>query len=259
MGRKRTNKKAKGLPKDVYLNHNKFQSSFWDGSKLIHVGLFTTPEEAEYRSLVKRNGHHWVGMEAGPFFGFTYLITNKKTGRKYVGKKQKFLWDGPVGGFKCTDMESEWWDPKAWKDNDWEFYTGSSDELNAEIHIGNLWDFSYEILEMCRTKLDLHISEVNHMLKWDVLDALDYDGNYIWYNKNIASLEFRAPFRKQDVVDAKAVTEEAMRNYYLKPKLCSVCSKVIPYGVVDCCKTDIAITKLIKMSLETEGGFKDVR
>lgn len=255
MGRKRK-KINKHLPKNVYPNSNGdlYHSKYWDGTKLVQCGSYRTPEEAEYMSLLAQNGHHWIGMEEGPYFGFTYLITNKDTGKRYVGKKQFFLWDGPVGGYKCTDMGSEWWDEKAWRPNQWEEYIGSQLDLNAEIARGSVWDFRYEVLEMCRTKLDLHVSELNHMLKWDVLEAVDKDGDYLWYNKNIASLEFRPPFRKQDVKEAKEKTIEAMRKYYLKPKHCA-CGALIAYGDDACC-VPIRVDKL--MSPETL-GFTDVR
>jgi hypothetical protein len=256
MGSKRK-KVNKGLPRGVYKDKRRgerFNSRYWNGEKLVNCGTFGTPEEADYKGLLMRYGHHWQGMDKGKYFGFTYLITHKDTGKRYVGKKQFFLWDGPVGGYKCTDLGNEWWDEKAWQPNNWEFYTGSQNDLNEEIAKGNVWDFKYEVLDMCKTKLDLHVSELNHMIRWDVLEAVDAKGDYLWYNKNIASLEFRPPFRKADVLKAKQKTVESMRRYYLKPDHCS-CGALIAYGDPACCAPPEVISRLSPETL----GFTDVR
>ena len=227
------------LPLGVYERCGKYRAFKWDTKgRTTVVALCTTPEEAAYKRLLGIQGHHWLNMEEDleEYFGFTYLITNKKTGKKYVGKKQFYLWDGPVGGFKCTDPRSEWWDAKAWKNSSWQTYTGSCEELNQEILSGNVWDYQYEVLELCHDKLSLHISEINHMMLWNVLYATDSKGEYVFYNKNIASLEFRPPFKRHEVELARENSMEAMRIYYLKPKHCPVCNSVIPYGVSTCCK-----------------------
>jgi len=249
MGKRRgkyRGKKNKELPYCVSWNGKKLHAKYSENGETHSIGLYDTVSEAEYMAILGRFGHHWIGMEEGPYFGFTYLITNKVTGKRYVGLKRFYLWAGPVGGYKCYDMESEWWDAKAWKPNNWREYTGSQKDLNAEIARGNVWDFRYEVLDMCKTVLDLHMSEVWHMVEWNVLEATDKNGDYLWYNKNIAGLEYRAPFRRCDVIEAQAETMEAMRDYYLKPNL-DIKGKVIPFG---------QSTKVV--SLETR-GFKDVR
>jgi len=244
MGRKR--KKAnRGLPKGVYRDGKTFRNLRWNGKQLINGGCgFKTPEEADYFGFLKHNGHHWRGLEKGRNMGFIYKITSKVTGKEYIGSKQFLLWDGPQAGYKCYDMDSEWFDERAWRDNDWTEYTGSSDELNAEISKGNIWDYTFEVLEMCKTRLDIHVSEVLHQMERDVLEAVGEDGEYLYYNKNIASKEFRAPFKKSNLVDVREREEESMRNYYLKPRIDSD-GNVIPYGNRP-------------VSLET-GGFTDVR
>lgn len=250
LGRKRI--RNQHLPVGIYEKGGKFRALKWNSEgRLKSVALCVTPEEAEYKRLVHLQGHHWLNMECTKdYFGFTYLITNRSTGKQYVGKKQFYLWAGPVGGFKCTDPRNEWWDPKAWKENEWQYYTGSCDELNEELKRGNIWDYTYEVLEMCHDRLSLHISEINHMILWDVLYATDSSGDYRFYNKNIASLEFRPPFKRHDMEAARRLSEEAMRNYYLKPKHCPVCNNVIPFGVQSCCVKEPKVQTM---------EFKDVR
>lgn len=225
-------------PEYVYRSGLKYRGRYYIGGRLYSAGIFDTPEAAKYHAKVARDGHHWQGMledDLSRYFGFTYLVINQRTGKRYVGKKQFYLWTGPQGGYKCTDPSKEYWDPKAWKKNDWELYTGSSDELNEDIGEYGISSFSFHILELCTSKLDLHLSELKWMIKWDVLEALDSNGDYAYYNKNIASLEFRAPFKHSDVAEAKGKTHEAMRLYYLKPTYCT-CGRLIPFGFERCCK-----------------------
>jgi hypothetical protein len=202
-----------------------------------HIGVFTTIGEASYMRKLKMDGHHWEGMIPNAmekYFGFTYIITHKVTGKSYIGKKQGYLWNGPVGGFKCTDPMDKWWDPKAWKKNNWEEYTGSSEQLNLEMAIGNVWDYTYEILGYAKNKLALHLSEVGEQVQRDVLEAVDSLGNYKYYNKNIAGMLFRAPFKKEELVVTREKTLENMRNYYLKPDMCISCGVMVAFGNTKC-------------------------
>jgi hypothetical protein len=74
-------------------------------------------------------------------------------------------------------------------------------------------------------------------MKRNVLEALDSKGEYLYYNENIAGLEFRAPFLKSDMVAKRTESLEAIRNYYLKPALCPKCKRVLNYpGDKEDCK-----------------------
>lgn len=232
----------RGLPKGVYAIEGRYRASIWEsGSKLVWQRMFDTAEEATYQRQLELHGHKWQGLPRDPLgnFGFIYLITNNKTGKMYVGKKQLYFWDGPVGGFKCTNPHDEWWDPKAWRESDWKEYVSSQKELAEEIKDGNPWDFTYEVLEVCQDKLQLHLAEIRHQTNRNVLEATDADGNYLYYNKNIASMIFRPPFKKEELLKARFETLEKMREYYLKPRTCEDCDRVIPYGEVTCgCEKD---------------------
>jgi len=220
------------LPKGVYLiaGREGFRAVIWPGNKVKQVGVFSNPREAAYKRLVAEQGHHWEGVELTPDmkWGFVYLITNRDTGKMYVGRKQFRLWDGVPGGYKCTDpTDTEWFDPKTWKPNNWQFYTGSSKPLNNDMF--NPWDWKFEVLKQSQNKLENHLDEVKEMIERDVLEALDADGNFLYYNENIAGLEFRAPFLKSDMVAKRSGSLETMRNYYLRPVLCNKCKEVLPF------------------------------
>ena len=239
MGRK--NKKYIGLPRGVYKTKSGYKAEKRINNKTEYYGSARTPAEAEYKLYQGHYGHHWKNMgDTSKFFGFLYLITNKKTGKKYVGVKQLHYWNGPRGGYKCSDKSSEWWDPKAWVDSDWRYYTSSFTPLNREIAEGNVWDYSFEVVKMCRDKLDLHLSEVLYQMEHDVLNAKDKKGEYFWYNENIAGLEFRPSFNKEEARELSEVTKEKMRNYYLRPQVTSA-GEIIPFEEANL------------------GGFKDVR
>ena len=226
------------LPKGIYDHAKKrgYTAAFWnEGGKMNHVGQYPTVDEAEYARNVAMNGTHWVGIEEGPFFGFTYCITHKPTGKMYIGKKQFYLWTGPAGGFKQCDPAHPEFDRDAWKPNTWEFYTGSQLKLNKFIADGEpLWNFKWEVLDMGRDKLDMHLSEVGHHISNDVLEAVDENGEYLYWNENIAGLDYRAPFKKADVAKKAQESMDAVRHYYLKPVICTECNEAIPYGDIKC-------------------------
>lgn len=220
------------LPKGVYLiaGREGFRAVIWPGNKVKQVGVFADAREAAYKRLIAEQGHHWEGVPLDPknYWGFIYCITNRDTDKMYIGKKQFRLWDGPPGGYKCTDpTDTEWFDESAWKRNDWEFYTGSSKSLSADMF--NPWDWKFEVLKLSKDKLENHLDEVNEQISRNVLEALDADGKYLYYNENIASLEFRAPFLKSDMVAKREVSLETMRNYYLRPSLCPKCKEVLTF------------------------------
>ena len=133
---------------------------------------------------------HWDITICGEFkpedyFGFVYLVTNVATGVKYVGKKA--LWstrskkvnriDG--NGKKVT---------KVTKESDWQSYTTSSTTVNAEIQGGSC--FRFEILSLHRNKGNLAYSEIEELVKRDVLRAKLDNGNFAYYNKAIGNMKF---------------------------------------------------------------------
>ena len=227
----------------------KFQAVIWEATtgRLTYHGSYGTFEHADYVRTTTLHGHHWHRssiLDADDYFGFIYLMTNVKTGKKYIGSKQLYFWDGPVGGFKCTDPKDEWFDRKAWRESDWRYYTGSSKEINMEISKGNVYDFRFEILEGYHNKLELHLGEIRHQQKCDVLEATDSLGNYLYYNKNISGCIFRPPYSLEEAKSLREKEVEDMRNYYLKPTPCGTCGKIIPFASSKCmvCEPPVEIS-----------------
>lgn len=246
MGKRKTQKKntKRQLPKGVYLRSSgkKWEAKVWDeDNNLTQVGTYSTPEEAEYQRtlLLNKGEHHWEGVSPDPegSWGFIYRITCKASGRMYIGKKQYRLWNGPVGGFRCTDPQATLFDELNWKPNNWNLYTGSQADLNMEIQFTAPHFYKYELLENCSDALDLHMAEVNLQIKEDVLESVNVTGEYTYYNRNIAGLAFRPPFLITDMVEEKEKSMEAVRVYYIKPMLCAKCKSIVPFPGGHVCAT----------------------
>lgn len=120
-------------------------------------------------------------------FGFIYKITNKETGKFYIGKKQlmsqtnvklgkKELANLPIQrGRKATKK-------KVIKESNWKEYWGSSKILIDEIEKLGKEKFIKEILLLCPTKKQLTYYETFFQMKYNVLVVDSYNdsilGNY---------------------------------------------------------------------------------
>lgn len=129
---------------------------------------------------------HWI-MDGKPFtevpdkaFGFVYQITNTKTGKKYLGRKQftstrrKPLTktQKKAGRVKRTVIKS---------DSGWGSYTGSNKPLNEDIKNKGKDIFLFEILVVCYTRGQLNYCEENLQHLFQVV----FDDTY--YNDSVGS------------------------------------------------------------------------
>ena len=130
-------------------------------------------------------GHWLINEDVQPFdyFGFVYRITNRKTGRSYIGKKQ-IIYNRrmKVKGRKNRKHVK--------KESDWKEYTGSCNELNGDIEILGKEGFKFEILKFCSTKAELGYTETMYQFKEEVLDKKFEDGSRKYYNSNIMNRWF---------------------------------------------------------------------
>lgn len=101
-------------------------------------------------------------------FGFIYEITNLITNKKYIGKKQiqSKIRRKPLKGKKRVRIE--------YKQSDWKFYTGSSNDLNDDIKKYGKENFTFNILKVCDSKWELAYFECKIQLERDVLLKDDY-------------------------------------------------------------------------------------
>lgn len=113
------------------------------------------------------------------YIGFVYLITNKLTGRKYIGKKlAKFS----KTSYKTVTLKNGTKKKKRIKtkvDSDWRDYYGSSDLLNKDIKEIGKENFTREILYFCKTKAECSYVEAREQFSRKVLESKDYYNGHI--------------------------------------------------------------------------------
>jgi len=103
--------------------------------------------------------------------GFVYIITNKKTGKYYIGKK--FFWSKrtlkPLKGKKRKRHRIV--------ESDWETYWGSSKKLLSDIDKYGKKAFTRNIIVPCETKFDCAYWELHFQMENKVLfDSDSYNG-----------------------------------------------------------------------------------
>ena len=123
------------------------------------------------------NGHELADDDIpDKSIGFIYLITNSKTGRKYLGRKL------------LTKAHTRQKNKKIIRsriDSDWRDYWSSSPELLAEIAENGAGGYVREILMFVPMKGQLLY--VEECLQY-VMGVLESDG---WYNSNLRAKIFR--------------------------------------------------------------------
>lgn len=105
------------------------------------------------------------------YHGFVYLITNKITNQKYVGKKAFY------------QMKAK----KIFRENNWRVYWGSNKDLLAEIESGQYPIEMYErkILHFCVSPGEMSWLELSELIKRDALTRKLPNGLPEYWNGNI--------------------------------------------------------------------------
>ena len=100
--------------------------------------------------------------------GFVYLITNLKTGQKYVGKK--------LAKFKTTKppLKGKKNKRRGYKESDWRDYWGSSDKLQADVETLGEDKFTREILYFCTSRAEMSYLEAKEQFDRRVLETEEY-------------------------------------------------------------------------------------
>jgi hypothetical protein len=112
--------------------------------------------------------------------GFVYMITNKVTGKIYIGKKSLFsVRKKRIGKREKAETKTRKTFKQEIKESDWKTYYGSSEELLKDIETHGQENFHREILEVCYSKKYLGYCELAHQIKYDVLRKDSYNGNIL--------------------------------------------------------------------------------
>jgi hypothetical protein len=101
-------------------------------------------------------------------FGFIYEITNNINYKKYIGKKQILskIKRKPLKGKKRNRID--------YIQSDWKDYTGSSNDLNADIEKYGKENFTFKILKFCRSKWEMAYFECKIQMDNNVLLSEKY-------------------------------------------------------------------------------------
>lgn len=101
-------------------------------------------------------------------YGFVYLITNRATGKKYIGKK--FFWSKKTLPITKTRKRRK----RLLVESDWKTYYGSNKHLNEDVQKQGEEMFYREILHLCKTKGECAYLEAKEQFDRGVLLTDDY-------------------------------------------------------------------------------------
>ena len=111
--------------------------------------------------------------------GFVYIITNKLSGRRYIGKKLSKFSKTTYKIVKLKNGNKKRKKIKSKIDSDWQQYYGSNIELNKDIEQLGIEYFTREILFYCRSKSECSYIEAREQFNHRVLESDDYYNGHI--------------------------------------------------------------------------------
>jgi hypothetical protein len=111
--------------------------------------------------------------------GFVYLITNKLSGRKYVGKKLAKFSKTSYRVVKLKNGNKKKKKIRSKIDSDWQEYYGSSPELTRDVVALGIENFTREILYYCRSKSECSYIEAREQFSRKVLETDEYYNGHI--------------------------------------------------------------------------------
>ena len=130
-------------------------------------------------------------VDGQPIVGFIYRITDRVTGKLYIGQKSVTHKTKKKATLKekaaalALNKNSRIKVTRGVKDSGWAKYWGSNRTLQADVELHGALRFCREIIELCCSKKYLGFAEVEHMFKHDVLRRSDS------YNDNILGRFYR--------------------------------------------------------------------
>ena len=138
---------------------------------------------ADYENPWIFKGTPFLSQDIGNVFGFVYRITNKKSGKQYIGRKYFWQKRKPKGGKRRVTSES-----------DWKRYYGSCPELKDDIKLLGKELFSREILSLHPSVGKTNYEETRQLFVHEVLTKALTDGTPAYYNSNILGRYYRKDY-----------------------------------------------------------------
>ena len=106
--------------------------------------------------------------------GFVYLITNKQSGRQYIGKKLAKFSRTTYRMVKLKNGKKKRKKIRGKIESDWQTYYGSNTELNADVARLGIDNFAREVLYYCSSKAECSYIEAREQFRHKVLESDDY-------------------------------------------------------------------------------------
>lgn len=122
--------------------------------------------------------------------GFVYVISNKKTKQRYIGKK--ILFNNRKTLIPKKEKEGRKKFKIVTKESDWLSYYGSNKKLKDDILLFGKHNFEREILDFAKTKKMLTYYEIYYQMKEGVLFYED-----VYYNDNIMGKFFKKDWENE--------------------------------------------------------------
>lgn len=130
-------------------------------------------------------------------YGFVYLITNNKNGKKYVGKKAvlsvsykvEYVEGKRPGRLRKVKVP-------VYRESTWRNYFGSGQEIIEAVKQEGKDNFTREILRFVPTKKLLTYYEMKELCERDVLESDEY------YNDNILAKFYRKDFKSESIEES---------------------------------------------------------
>jgi len=111
--------------------------------------------------------------------GFVYLITNKRIGSMYIGKKLARFKKTTYKNVKLKNGKKKKRKIRGSTDSDWQTYWGSNEELSADVILLGEENFTREILFYCSSKAECSYIEAREQFSRRVLESDDYYNGHI--------------------------------------------------------------------------------
>ena len=134
----------------------------------------------DYENPWMYRGKPFTSKKIKDYYGFLYLIENKLTGRKYVGRKYFVQKRKPKGGKRRVTSES-----------DWKKYYGSNEQLKFDAKEFGKENFNRKILSLHKTVGKTNYAETEALFKYNVLREKMDNGSPMYYNDNILGRYFK--------------------------------------------------------------------
>ena len=113
------------------------------------------------------------------YFGFCYLLTDLENGKQYIGRKYFYSIRKKKGIRKKVRSES-----------DWKSYYSSSKKVKQIVLESGHNRFKREILSLYLKKGQVNYNETKLLFQHNVLEAVDENGEKLYYNDNIMNRYF---------------------------------------------------------------------